>query len=389
MSHATSRARFLAAALGVAVSAMLAVGWASETAERVGAAGASGRASVFVSNVDGDTVSVIDPVTQTEVAAIPVGSEPRNLAPTPDGSRIYVPNRFGNSVTVIDTATNSVVTTVTDASFDEPYAATVTPNGAEAYIANKEGGGSATGSVTVIDTATNTVSGPIDDPCFSSPEGIVADPTRARVYLVNRNTNASTEYQVCIIDTGSKTVTGAVSVGSEPRFGVVTPDGAFLYTSNNASGDISKVALADNSVTTITTGGSPRNMALSNDGSKVYVPLQDGGIAVVSVATDGVNPISFTGALSTYGVAVLPGTNLGYVTDEDGNQLFVFDTSTDTELTGPGFPVMSTSFDTPRAATAVGNPVTPTPPSPPPAPTPPSPTAPVPQPVFAVARFTG
>jgi YVTN family beta-propeller protein len=220
----------------------------------------------------------------------------------------------------------------------------------------------------VIDATTNTVVGPIDDPCFSSPEGIVADPTRSRVYLINRNVNGSTNFQVCVIDTTTNTVVATANVGSEPRFGVVTPDGAFLYTSNNASANVSKVDLNNlASVTTIATGGSPRNMALSNDGSKVYVATQSDEVVVVTVATNGVSSITVTGAQSLYGVTVIPGTTFGYATDEDGDVVYVWDANTDTEVTGAGFPITG-NFDTPRAIASVGDPVVPPPPPPPPAP---------------------
>jgi YVTN family beta-propeller protein len=353
------------------------------SAQPVTGAGSTSRASAFVSNVDGDTVSVIDPATQTVLTEIAVGSEPRNLAPNPDGSRMYVPNRFGDSVSVIDTADNTVVDTVTDASFDEPYAVTVTPDGSRVYVANKEGGGSSTGSVTVIDAATNTVVDNVDDPCFSSPEGIVADPVRARVYLINRNTNASTDHQVCIINTNTNTVSGAVSVGSEPRYGVVTPDGSALFTSNNSSGDVSRVALdSGNTVTTINVNASPRNMVLSNDATKLYVATQTDEVSVITVADSSVDVIDFPGASSLYAVAVIPGTDFGYATDEDDDNVRVFDTSTDTEITGAGFPITS-AFDTPRAIAAVGDPAVPPPPPPPP---PPEPSA---EPIAQTPTFTG
>jgi len=100
---------------------------------------AAQAATVYVSNVDGDSVAAIDPQTHT-VIEIPVGNEPRNLAANPAGTWVYVPNRFGGNVSVIDTSTNTVVTTVEHNDFDEPYAVAVTPDGSEAWVANKQGG---------------------------------------------------------------------------------------------------------------------------------------------------------------------------------------------------------------------------------------------------------
>jgi YVTN family beta-propeller protein len=364
MTIALVRRQVLLVATALLVGALALAAFTIRASGPVGAAGSTGRASVYVSNTEGNTVSVIDPATQSVITTITVGDEPRNLAPNPSGSRVYVPNRSSNSVSVIDTANNTVVATVTDASFDEPYAVAVTPDGAKVYVANKQGGGSSTGSVTVLSGATNAVTGTVSDAgaCLSSPEGIVADPVRSAVYVVNRNTNGSTNYQVCVVDTATDMVTTAVTVGNQPRYGVVTPNGAFLYTANNTSGDVTRIDLSDNSTTTIAVGGRPRNMALSNDGTKIYVATQNAQVAVIRVSDSTVTHIAFAGMSSSYGVAILPGSSYGYVTDENNERVHVFDTTTDTEITGTGLPIESTDFDTPRAITAVGDPVAPPPP---------------------------
>ncbi len=307
------------------------------------------QAAVYVSNVDSANVTVIDPETDTVITNINVGSEPRNIANKPGRSNIYVPNRFSDSVSVISAVGNTVVATVTDASFDEPYAVAVTYDGKKALAANKRGGGSSTGSVTIIDTASNTVSGVITDACFSSPEAIATNPVLPRAYVVNRGNGT-----VCIINTDTNSVIGSVSVGGQPRYAVVTPSGAYLYVSRNASGDISKINIATNATTSIAVSGTPRNMDVSDSGDKVYAALQSSSIAVIDTATDAVNTISFSGAFSTYGVAIMPGTNKGYVTDEDRDTVHVFDVTTETEITGPGLPIaVSPTGRTPRAIVAI------------------------------------
>jgi YVTN family beta-propeller protein len=169
---------------------------------------------------------------------------------------------------VISTATDSVTATVNHASFYEPYAVAVSPDGSRAWVANKKGA-SSTGSVTVIDTATNTVSGTVDDTCFSSPEGIVA--TASTVYVVNRETDT-----VCTIDSTSLAVVDEIAVGSEPRFAVATPDGKTLYVAN---------------------GG--------------------GSVSKIDTETDVVTTLQIPGANSTYGIAISQVEGLAYVTDED------------------------------------------------------------------------
>ncbi|AIH39905.1 hypothetical protein IQ42_14540 [Mycobacterium tuberculosis] len=61
---------------------------------------------VFVTNFD-NTVSVIDPNTNTVTGSIPVGTGAYGVAVNPGGN-IYVTNQGSNTVSVIDPATNTV-----------------------------------------------------------------------------------------------------------------------------------------------------------------------------------------------------------------------------------------------------------------------------------------
>jgi YVTN family beta-propeller protein len=368
----------IAAAVAVSAAGTGAVLFPTQTA----AAPATGR--VYVSNVDGDTVSVIDPLTSTVIATVAVGSEPRNLAVTPDRERVYVPNRFDDNVSVIDTDTNTASAPITDPSFDEPYAIAITPDGAEAWVANKEGGGSSTGSVTVIRTSDDTVVDTIDDPCFVSPEAILANPVLAEVYVVNRQDDS-----VCVVSTATNAVIDTIAVGNDPRFAVATPDGSSVYVANNG-GDVTHIDTADASTSTIDVNGFPRNMAITSDGSGVYAALQNDEIALIDTSDDSVTPITFTGASSTYAVALVESEDRGYVTDESNEVVFAFTLSTSTEITGPGFPITDAGFDTPRAAASFDLPqvVPPTTTTTTPTTTTTAPPAAA-QPVQATPQFTG
>ncbi len=296
---------------------------------------------VYVSNADSAAVSVIDVAAKMVIASISVGSEPRNLASNPAGTKIYVPNRNSDSVSVIDTATNTVTATVTDADIDEPYALAVTPDGGEVWVVNKKGGGSTVGSVTIINTATDTVAATIDNACFYSPEGITINPATNEAYVVNRWNDT-----VCIVNIASRAVITSVDVGSEPRYAVALPDGSAVYVSGSP---VTKIKASDHSVTDISeTWG--RNLAVSSDGSKVYVAHQSNNVLVINTATEAVSTMNFPGSSRIYGVALAPGTNLGYVTDESKDMVFVFDTASDTALTGPGSVIFVQN--TPRAIAA-------------------------------------
>ena len=129
----------------------------------IGTRPARAQAFAYVTNVNGQDVSVINTVTNTVVDTIIVGSNPVDVAITPDGAFAYVPNSGSGTVSVIDIATNTVVATVGVGSATRGVA--ITPDGAFAYVPNFF-----SNNVSVIDTATNTVVATV--PVGSNPQGV-------------------------------------------------------------------------------------------------------------------------------------------------------------------------------------------------------------------------
>jgi YVTN family beta-propeller protein len=91
---------------------------------------------VWVVNPDNDSVSVLEvggDVNQ-KVAEIPVGDEPRSIAISPDNLRVFVTNMAGGTVSVIDVQTMAVIRTIPVGS--EPFGCALTPDGRFLYVAN-------------------------------------------------------------------------------------------------------------------------------------------------------------------------------------------------------------------------------------------------------------
>ena len=128
----------------------------------------------YITNLNDNTVSVIDTASNTVTATVPVGNVPNGVAVTPDGARVYVANIFGNSVSVIDTATNIVTATVMVGPF--PFGVAVTPDGGHVYVGNQ-----GDGTVSVIATASNTVAATVH--VGVGPTGLAVTPDGARVYV--------------------------------------------------------------------------------------------------------------------------------------------------------------------------------------------------------------
>lgn len=76
-------------------------------------AAVAGPAPIFVLNSLNANVSVIDPVSFTELRRVPTGKEPHHLYLTPDGQSLLVANALGDSITQLDPRTGEVQRTLT------------------------------------------------------------------------------------------------------------------------------------------------------------------------------------------------------------------------------------------------------------------------------------
>jgi len=138
--------------------------------------------------------------------------------------------------------------------------------------------------------------------------------TRAQnAYITNLVSNT-----VSVINTATDTVIATIPVGLAP-FGVaVSPDGSKVYiTHENIFGTVSVIDTARTTViATIPVGRLPLGVAVKPDGSKVYVAsLADGIVSVIDTATNTVSATIPVG-LSSVGVAVAPDGSKVYVADE-------------------------------------------------------------------------
>ncbi len=283
--------------------------------------GVAAAGKVYASNTDSNTVAVIDLETGLETATIPVGSEPRGLARTPDGSLVFVPNRFSNSVSVIDTATDLVTSTISLSGGAEPYACEVTPDGARVYVVNKSGNSASDVSVIDVTTLLETTVIPLTG---TGPEGLAISPDGAFVYVINRSSAT-----VDIISTASDTVVASgIDAPGSPRDAVFTPNGEKVYVVGEGG---LAVLPGDGTVpgsVPMIPEASGRDVAVAADGARVYVAggPWDATITAVDTSSD---TIAGTANLSTggaYGIDIL-GSATAYVSN-DGNTIAIVDLST-------------------------------------------------------------
>lgn len=87
---------------------------------------AAGRPPIFVLNSLDATVSVIDPVSLTELRRLPTGKEPHHLYLSPDEKSLLIANAVGNTITLVDPRTGQIQRTMTD--IIDPYQLRFSPD---------------------------------------------------------------------------------------------------------------------------------------------------------------------------------------------------------------------------------------------------------------------
>jgi YVTN family beta-propeller protein len=149
-------------------------------------------------------------------------------------------------------------------------------------------------------------------------------------YIPDAGANQVTVLGIAYLSTAEWLVT-RIPVGANPYGVAVTPDGSRVYVTNQGDGtvsviDTSKVYTPNAAViATISVMGQPQGVAVTPDGTKVYVTSADANIVTVIDNTNGtVTPISVQG--SPFGVAVNPQGTLVYVTQSTAGTIAVINT---------------------------------------------------------------
>jgi YVTN family beta-propeller protein len=82
---------------------------------------------IYLTNLSGETLSVIDTATNALIDTIIVGVNPGSVALNPEGTLLYVVNSGSDDVSVIDAATNAVIDTIAVGSYPHAFGNFVGP----------------------------------------------------------------------------------------------------------------------------------------------------------------------------------------------------------------------------------------------------------------------
>jgi YVTN family beta-propeller protein len=206
------------------------------------------------------------------------------------GTLLYVPSLNGSTggeVAVINTATNAEVADIQTPTL--PGDTVVTPDGSQVWIG---GGRSIYVASPTTDTVTTTISlDSVVPPTDSGSAGkIVFDSTGAYAYVLVSDNQAT---DLVKISTATDAIVGSVNVGNSAQSLAISPDGSAIYISSQSSDSVSVVDTVSLTVSSViyTGASSGLDIAVSPDGSQVYVAYsQDfngfqSDVVVISTAT--------------------------------------------------------------------------------------------------------
>ncbi len=164
---------------------------------------------------DDSTVYRLDLETLEIDQVIPVGSVPKYVAVTPDGTRVLVTNWCSYDLSVIDVATGTEVERIELGRY---------------------------------------------------PRGIAVAPDSSTAYIALMGT-----FDILVLDLEDGTRDRLAGIGRSPRHLVLSPDGGTLYATINGEGVVARIDLATRDVATTSTGQAPRSMDIAADGRSLYV----------------------------------------------------------------------------------------------------------------------
>lgn len=272
-------------------------------------------------------------------------NSPFGIAITPDGRTALAVNGNGNSVSIVDIASNSVTGSIIVGT--SPRFVAINSDGSVAYVTN-----ALDGTVTPIDL---TVNPPSPQPPFPSdtgsptPTGIAISFDNNNLYVVNETTNTLTPFDLTT-DPFNPTMGTSVAIpttsGNEFFHIALTPASAKIQKafvsvrdSSNPNSTVYSFTLGDQpqtpaaAVAILTNRSNPAGMAVSQDGTTLYVadfdPVSGRAVSIIDVQHDAwVKDIIFPVNVGLNNVALTPDGKQLYATDVMNGGVFPVDLTT-------------------------------------------------------------
>jgi len=231
-------------------------------------------------------------------------------------------------VYVIDQASQQVTATVQVDSFCTASGMDIRKDGTKVYISS-----SCNGWVSILDTNTYEVitkASPIED-----PGQMVLSLDESILYVVSAYGGKA----LYVLDAADLSTLDVIALGSNPQGIALSPDGSQLYVSNKGDSNIVVIDTASRQIvgSPIPTPAGETTLLFTRDGSKVYAaPLDFGNAIPDSVTVIDAQSQQVLGGIQVgsgaYGMEVSLDNSKLYVCNYDDNSLSVIDVANDTVM---------------------------------------------------------
>jgi YVTN family beta-propeller protein len=212
------------------------------------------------------------------------GSNPKQVAFTPDGKEIWASLLGGRGLQVFDSAGNKL-DDITLGAKGGAVEVIFTRDGTKAYASQME-----TASVFEIDRVTRKVLRQLPTKGVWT-KVLILSPDEKTLYAANWSSNDVSE-----IDLATGTVVRRIPTVVTPRGLYITPDGARMYVAGYDNGEIQRIDLGTGrGKVLLKTGGAMRHMVGNAEGTRLYADdMAKDVVFVVDLTTDTVTQLAKT-----------------------------------------------------------------------------------------------
>jgi len=218
------------------------------------------------SGFDTSFLSRIDLASYKIDAVYPVGSVPKVVKITPDNKYILVTNWCSYTVTIISVETQKTVKSIKIGRY--PRGISISSDSKYAYVA--EMGGNRIHRINLEDFSVNYI------PIGSNPRAIELSPDNTKLYAT-----LNISGKVIAWDLTSNKAIKSVSTGKSARSLAISSDGSALFVVNFRSGTVSKVRTSDMKVLqTLKVCSEPIGVTYDSSTSRTWVACYGGSIKV-------------------------------------------------------------------------------------------------------------
>jgi PQQ-dependent catabolism-associated beta-propeller protein len=294
----------------------------------------------YVTNEDGESISVLDTDKAEVISTVNVGKRPRGLKLSHDAKQLYVavsglpkcpptvPDEEcaklehdfdADGIVVIDTTTLKLIKLLKSGSDPEQF--DISHDGKQLYIANEDAG-----TLTVVSVATGAIEKSV--PVGKEPEGVRVTPDGHWIVVTSEEGNA-----IYIVDPHTYNVAKSVTVGKRPRDVAFTPDGKTAYISGEFNSSVYTTTIPDapnaTQVLQLRKEARPMGVILDASHNRLFVSTGRGGtIAVIALGATPKLVTEIEVGARPWGIALSHDGKRLYTANGPSNDVSIVDTAT-------------------------------------------------------------